>query len=217
MASPFRIILTGAPASGKSTFVNRFNECEFVWKNHTYTFHKVSEQASILLNRAPGLVRSDPSEFARTLICMQIVEEEAMEILHGTPSEILLLDRCIWDIQLFHPKSVWTDVVGKTGISMADIRARYNRDHLIHMESVAMLSKTGGWPGNNPVRLHGREESKVLHMKSVSVLEQEQYVDFKSVQYVKACAQSEQKSALVWDCICNIFEMEFGTNIPWPT
>jgi len=117
---PARIVITGAPGSGKSEFLNRLR---LLPRYKEYAF--LDELARQLLTQNPGL-REDPLAFHKEIYAQQTAREAALD--NGP----FISDRGTIDAFAFHPETI--GAVGTT------IEREYNRySAVIQLGSSAAL------------------------------------------------------------------------------
>ena len=118
----FRIVITGAPASGKSEFIERLkNEPEFV------QFEFLGEMARQLLEENPGY-RNDWAEFHHEIYRRQTAREKALD------GKSFVTDRGTLDAFAFHPETA-----GDVNTTIENEYTRY--DAVIHLGSSASLGE----------------------------------------------------------------------------
>jgi len=117
-----RIVLTGAPSSGKSEFLNRLQkEAGF----ERFAFFE--EMARSLLEENPGF-RSNRSDFHRRIFVQQSAREDALE------GGSFVSDRGTVDAFAFHP-----EMLTELGTSLDREYKRYTA--VFHLESAANLGE----------------------------------------------------------------------------
>lgn len=117
-----RIVLTGAPSSGKSDFLHRLQkEAGF----DRFAFFE--EMARTLLEENPGF-RNNWNDFHRQILKRQKAREDALE------GGSFVSDRGTVDAFAFHP-----EMLAELGTSLGDEYKRYTA--VIHLESAANLGE----------------------------------------------------------------------------
>lgn len=163
---PTKIVLTGAPGSGKSTSLTPIKEH---FEKNGYHVLTVPETATELITSgiAPWTMESYP-EFQSLLMDLQMDKEKAFERFVPADRQkktLILLDRGLLDNKAFMKNEDFARMLEEKGISKKDLMDRY--DAVFHMESPARIYPECYTVENNPARKHNAEQSieldKVLH------------------------------------------------------
>lgn len=146
-----RVVLTGAPCSGKSAFVEQFRG--------TLGFHCVPEVATIVMGQLNVMPESGAANFQRTLYRMQHLFEDAAEVqAQCDGSSAVIVDRGSLDAAAFMPGGleeyvslVQTDALAELG--------RYDAVIFLRLPSRDVWERNRS---NNPIRRETWEQALAL-------------------------------------------------------
>jgi predicted ATPase len=162
-----RIVITGAPASAKTEFIERLKS------NHEFAhFEFLEELARKLLNQNAGY-RRDPIEFHCHIYDFQVEREEELQ---GRP---FITDRGTVDGFAFHPGSLKT-----IGTSLDREYQRYTG--VIQLGSAAKLGRQ--YYKRDEIRSESLDEALKIE-KAISKVWQ----GHKGYKYIEPCANIERK------------------------
>lgn len=164
---PHRIVITGAPASGKSEFIEKLkNEPEFT------EFVFLDEMARRLLKQDPTY-RKRRGEFHHEVYRQQLARENALE------GQSFITDRGTADAFAFHPETA-----AHCGTTIENEYRRY--DAVILLESTASMGEP--FYRQDDVRTESADEVMALEKATINV-----WKDHSNFHIVKALADPEAK------------------------
>ena len=186
---PTKIVLTGAPGSGKSTSLAPVKEH---FEKNGYHVLTVPETATELITSgiAPWTMESYP-EFQSLLMDLQMDKEKAFERFVPADRQketLILLDRGLLDNKAFMKNEDFAKMLEEKEVSEKDLMDRY--DAVFHMESPARIYPECYTVENNPARKHNAEQS----IERDKVL-QEIWKEHPQYQFVPAQKNFDQKTA----------------------
>jgi len=170
-----RIVITGAPASGKSGFLERLSREPLL-----AGFVFLSEAARELLVAQPG-IRQDWAEFHRRIYGLQAAREGAIK------DRPMITDRGTADAFAFHP-----DTLADIGTSLEREYERYSA--VIQLGSAASLDEIP-WKTDD-VRQETREEAIAIEQALTRV-----WQHHRGYHFVPAVADVEEKYSRVLDIV----------------
>ncbi len=155
-----RIVCTGGPCAGKSTFMSRAEE---IFQERGYRVMIVHETATELITGgiSPAPDNMGMFEFQKYAIGLQLKKEElydqaAKQI--GANNVLIFYDRGILDDKGYVSEKEFTELLSQFHISEEEARNKY--DMVIHMTTAAKGAEEAYTLSNNAARYEGIDEAR---------------------------------------------------------
>ncbi len=156
-----RIVLTGGPCAGKTTFLDWLEE-EFAPKGYTVLLAR--EVATELVEggiRAEVFAKDGDKKFQKYLLQMQLDRErlydQAAQDISSEEKVLIFYDRGAIDGKAYMPEEDFLEILSQAGLSEVDARDHY--DAVIHLETLAKGSDNLYSTENNIARKETPEEA----------------------------------------------------------
>lgn len=157
-----RIVCTGGPCAGKSTFMSRAEE---IFQERGYKVMIVHETATELITGgiSPAPDNMGMYEFQKYAIGLQLKKEElydkAADQIHAN-NVIIFYDRGILDDKGYVSPDEFTELLSQFNVTEEKARDKY--DLVMHMVTAAKGAEEAYTLSNNAARYEGIEEAKLL-------------------------------------------------------
>ncbi len=202
----YRIVLTGGPCAGKTTYLNSIKES---FKKNNIHCLIVSEAATILINKGIDPAKLTPMEFQRMVLERELFDErENAEYInkkqHKYDALVIVYDRGIYDnLAYLNNLDDFRDLLIDYGLDGMQVLDSY--DLVLDLLSMATCKPSAYTTHNNEARKEDMEFAKELDKRTSNA-----WANHRNVKIISGNCSIEEEEKKILQCVYDFLN---GNNV----